>query len=67
MAACGRPSGIPCRLARAAAMVELIDDMNAKGNVWFATLAEIARHVQDLIHGRPRSRKSPSGQSLCRR
>jgi hypothetical protein len=31
-------------------MVELIDHMNAKGNVWFATLAEIARHVQDLIH-----------------
>jgi hypothetical protein len=31
-------------------MADLIDHMNAKDNVWFATLAEIARHAQDLIH-----------------
>ena len=37
------------RLPRAAAMVELIEHMNAKGNVWFATLAEIGDHVQDLV------------------
>ncbi|WP_102960824.1 polysaccharide deacetylase family protein [Mangrovicella endophytica] len=36
------------RLARAAAMVELIEYMQAKGGVWFATLSEIAAHVDGL-------------------
>ena len=30
-------------------MVELIEHMNDKGNVWFATLAEIGSHVQGLV------------------
>jgi peptidoglycan/xylan/chitin deacetylase (PgdA/CDA1 family) len=37
------------RLPRAIAMVELIEHMLDKGNVWFATLAEIGSHVQGLI------------------
>ncbi len=37
------------RLARADAMVRLIEHMQAKGQVWFATLAEIAAHIQGLI------------------
>ncbi len=37
------------RLPRAAAMVELIEHMNDKGNVWFATLAEIGSHVRGLV------------------
>lgn len=37
------------RLARADAMVGLIEHMGAKGGVWFATLAEIGAHVQGLI------------------
>ena len=37
------------RLARAEAMVSLIEHMQAKGNVWFATLADIGTHVQGLI------------------
>lgn len=35
------------RLARFDAMVELIQYMKAKGDVWFATLGEIAKHVED--------------------
>jgi len=37
------------RLARAEAMVELIEYMQAKGDVWFATLAEMAAHIDGLI------------------
>ena len=37
------------RLARADAMVRLIEHMRAKGDVWFATMAEIAAHIQWLI------------------
>jgi peptidoglycan/xylan/chitin deacetylase (PgdA/CDA1 family) len=37
------------RLARADAMVGLIEHMRAKGSVWFAPMAEIAAHVQGLI------------------
>ncbi|GLK83163.1 polysaccharide deacetylase family protein [Ancylobacter defluvii] len=37
------------RLARAEAMVELIEHMQAKGGVWFATLAEMAAHINGVI------------------
>jgi peptidoglycan/xylan/chitin deacetylase (PgdA/CDA1 family) len=37
------------RPARAHAMVELIEYMNSKGGVWFATMDEIARHIAGLI------------------
>lgn len=37
------------RLARAQAMVELIEHMQAKGDVWFAPMSEIAAHVEGLI------------------
>ena len=37
------------RLARAVAIRELIRYMHEKGDVWFATLEQIARHVQGLI------------------
>lgn len=37
------------RLARAQAMVELIEHMQAKGGVWFATLAEIGDHIHGLV------------------
>lgn len=37
------------RPARAQAMVELIEYMNAKGDVWFATMEDIARHINGLI------------------
>lgn len=37
------------RLARAEAMVGLIEHMKSKGGVWFATLAEIGAYVDDLI------------------
>ncbi len=30
-------------------MADLIEYMQAKGNVWFATMEEIAVHVQGLI------------------
>lgn len=36
------------RTPRAAAMVELIEYMQNKGGVWFATLAEIAAHVRKV-------------------
>src|SRR5947207_1328083 len=37
------------RLARAQAMVGLIEHMQAKGGVWFATMAEIGAHIGGLI------------------
>lgn len=37
------------RLARAEAIVRLIEHMNAKGDVWFAPMSEIAAHVNSLI------------------
>lgn len=37
------------RPARAAAMVELIDHMRGRGDVWFATMADIAAHIDGLI------------------
>jgi hypothetical protein len=37
------------RLARAEAMVRLIEYMQAKGGVWFATMAEIGAHIDGLI------------------
>ncbi|RUT30072.1 polysaccharide deacetylase [Arsenicitalea aurantiaca] len=37
------------RLARAEAMVELIEHMQAKGSVWFASMAEIAEHIDGLV------------------
>lgn len=37
------------RLARAEAIVRLIDHMVAKGDVWFAPMSEIAAHVNYLI------------------
>jgi peptidoglycan/xylan/chitin deacetylase (PgdA/CDA1 family) len=37
------------RLARAHAMVELIEHMQGKGGVWFATMAEIAAHIRELV------------------
>jgi len=49
------------RLARAEAMVELIDHMQGKGGVWFATLAEIAAHIDGLIS---RGEWSPSVERL---
>jgi peptidoglycan/xylan/chitin deacetylase (PgdA/CDA1 family) len=50
------------RLARADAMVRLIEHMIGRGQVWFAPMAEIAAHVQDLIdrgEWTPRSEKLP--------
>lgn len=49
------------RLARAEAMVELIEHMQGKGDVWFATLAEIAAHVDGLVE---RREWSPSVERL---
>ena len=37
------------RLARIRAVIELIEYMQAKGGVWFATTAEISKHAQGLI------------------
>lgn len=37
------------RLARLDAVVELIDYMQGKGGVWFATLDQVARHVEALV------------------
>jgi peptidoglycan/xylan/chitin deacetylase (PgdA/CDA1 family) len=37
------------RLARAEAMVGLLDHMKQKGGVWFATLAEIGAHIDQLV------------------
>ncbi|MEX0807188.1 MAG: polysaccharide deacetylase [Dongiaceae bacterium] len=50
------------RLARFDAIVELIDYMQGKGGVWFATLDEIARHVEALVAAgtwTPREEKLP--------
>ncbi|MCW5720714.1 MAG: polysaccharide deacetylase [Devosia sp.] len=50
------------RLARAQAMVELIEYMQAKGSVWFATMEEIAAHVDGTIkrgEWSPRSERLP--------
>ncbi len=40
---------LSARLARAAAIKALIEYMHDKGGVWFATLEDIARHVQGLM------------------
>lgn len=37
------------RLARADALVELIEHMQTQGGVWFATMAEIAAYIRGLI------------------
>ena len=37
------------RLARADAMIGLIEYMQAKGGVWFATMEDIARHIEFLV------------------
>lgn len=37
------------RLARAMTIDKLIEDMRAKGGVWFATLGEIAAHLRGII------------------
>lgn len=37
------------RPARAEAMIELMDYMVGKGQVWFATMEDIARHIKGLI------------------
>jgi peptidoglycan/xylan/chitin deacetylase (PgdA/CDA1 family) len=37
------------RLGRATAIVRLIEHMQAKGDVWFATMAEVAEHLHGLI------------------
>lgn len=50
------------RLARAHAMVELIEYMMAKGDVWFATMEEIAAHINGLVERgewQPRSETLP--------
>jgi peptidoglycan/xylan/chitin deacetylase (PgdA/CDA1 family) len=49
------------RLARADAMVELIEYMQAKGGVWFARLDEIAAHVRAEVAAgwRPRVDRLP--------
>jgi len=39
-------TGRPARLASVATMIEY---MQSKGRVWFATMEEIARHVQQCI------------------
>ena len=50
------------RLARAEAMVELITHMKDKGGVWFATMEEIANHIDGLITSgqwQPRAEQLP--------
>ena len=37
------------RLARLDAALDLIDEMRDRGGIWFATLGEIARHVDELV------------------
>ena len=49
------------RLARAEAMVELIEHMQGKGDVWFATMAEIGAHIDGLVE---RREWSPSVERL---
>ncbi|MCB8877543.1 polysaccharide deacetylase family protein [Acidisoma silvae] len=50
------------RLARAEAMVELITYMKDKGGVWFATMEDIANHIDGLITSgqwQPRAEQLP--------
>ena len=50
------------RPARAQAMVELLEYMNGKGQVWFATMEDIASHIRDLIERKewsPRRERLP--------
>jgi hypothetical protein len=57
---------VSARLARFDAVIELLDYMQAKGQVWFATAIEIARHVTGLIEsGRwtPREERLPAYDS----
>lgn len=49
------------RLARAHAMVELIEYMQGKGSVWFATMEEIASHIHGLVE---RGEWKPSSERL---
>jgi peptidoglycan-N-acetylglucosamine deacetylase len=54
------------RLARIRAVIELIEYMQAKGGVWFATTGEIADHVKDLVARRawkPNVEKLPAYES----
>ena len=54
------------RLARLDAVVELIEYMQAKGKVWFAPLAEVARHVENIVASgqwTPREEKLPVYES----
>jgi peptidoglycan-N-acetylglucosamine deacetylase len=52
---------VTARLSRLEAMIELIDFMQSKGGVWFATLGQISTHVQRCIEDgwRPRSERLP--------
>jgi peptidoglycan-N-acetylglucosamine deacetylase len=57
---------VSARLARFDAVAELLAHMQAKGGVWFATAAEIAAHVSDLVaRGRwkPREEVLPAYES----
>lgn len=40
------------RISRMEAIVELIEYMNDKGGVWFATLEEITSHIENLIENK---------------
>ena len=54
------------RLARLAAVEELLDYMQTKGNVWFARLDEVCDHVQQLLREgswQPRSEVLPRYES----
>lgn len=52
---------VTARLSRLEAMIDLIEHMQAKGNVWFATLGEIADHVQRSVEAgwKPRVEQLP--------
>lgn len=61
------------RLSRVDAMIGLIERMQERGGVWFATLAEIAAHVRTVTSQglwSPRTDRLPFGVSpipeLCR-
>ena len=41
--------GLSGRLARAHAIVGLLDYMHAKGKVWFARMEDIAAHVREAV------------------
>ncbi|MGD9744482.1 MAG: polysaccharide deacetylase family protein [Hyphomicrobium sp.] len=54
------------RMSRFEAALELLDYMQQKGKVWFATTAEIAQHVKGLIASKkwtPREEKLPAYES----